>query len=519
MTDQGIISGFQERRQLEDAVSALSQTTTEAELVNATRQLVNRFPAERLAAAILRRLGDPNSQLRGGLGHLAALLPPEVIVPLLRDLAGNRQKSPIERMTAVLILERYLGETVPQALTGDLAGNDDIAMQSLLEAVEEGRRNRHVFLEYVTQMQEHGIDVAFMVMGLMNQLTPDDQVELLRLIAQDRRLQVARSALERLIALAAHHDRALAALHALSFTLAPALVEPAQRALRKLQFTGRRYTPPATDGWRALLGPTDTGGYFILWLVKTPTLPAAADGVLIGFTLSLQQGVIECSGVNSMEASQLPPARRVGDLVVVGEGTEPRITMLETPLDIGRWLVQQALAAHWRRTEAPDLPGEYKLYNDLIWQFASPYLPDELSYIFAEMTITGLEQPDLPGLQEAVDGLVRHPLMRTWVEWATNVWTMLDALPVAAPEAQIQALIAFILREFDALPQRAQILDNMTVALRTQALWFAIHGETDNAGRALLLARWMRTLPMRQNPLLIGLLHMGYMLRPQQRTP
>lgn len=510
MTDQGIIGGFQERRQLEDAVSALAQTTTEAELMHAARQLSNRFPAERLAAAILRRLGDPNSQLRGGLGHLAALLPPEIIVPALRDLAGNRQKSPIERMTAVLILERYLGETPPPALTADLAGNDDIAMQSLLEAVEEGRRNRHVFLEYVTQMQEHGIDVAFMVMGLLQQLAPDDQVELLRLIAQDKRPQVARSALERLITLAAQHDRALAALHALAFTLAPALVEPTQRALRKLQFTGRRYTPPAPDGWRALLGPTDAGGYFTLWLIQMPTQPAAADGVLIGFTLGLQHGIVECSGVASMEASQLPPPRREGDLVVVGEGEEPRTTLLETPLTVGRWLVQQALAAHWRLDQPPDLPGEYKLYTDLIWQFAPPHLPDELNYIFVETVNSGLEQPDLPGLSEAVDMLVHHPLMRPWVKWATNVWTMLESLPGAASDKQTPTLIAFILREFDALPQRAQLLDNMTVALRTQALWFAIRGEPDNARRALLLARWMRALPMRQNPLLVGLLQVGY---------
>ncbi len=185
MTDQGIISGFQERRQIEEAIGALAHTSTEAELMAAARTLANRFPPDRLAVAIQRHLGDPNSQLRGGLGHLCALLPPEIIVPLLRDLTGNRQKLPVERMTALLILERFLGEAVPPALTGDLAGSDDIAMQSLLEAVTEGRRNRHIFLEYVTQMQEHGSDVAFMVMGLMTRLAPDDRVELLRPLLAD----------------------------------------------------------------------------------------------------------------------------------------------------------------------------------------------------------------------------------------------------------------------------------------------------------------------------------------------
>ncbi|MFZ1771025.1 MAG: hypothetical protein WAU00_17595, partial [Caldilinea sp.] len=79
MSDPQIISGFQERRQLEEAIDALGQTTTEAELIAATRELASRFPPERLAVAIQRHLGDANSQLRGGLGHLSTLLPPEMI--------------------------------------------------------------------------------------------------------------------------------------------------------------------------------------------------------------------------------------------------------------------------------------------------------------------------------------------------------------------------------------------------------------------------------------------------------
>jgi hypothetical protein len=510
MNDPQIISGFQERRQLEEAIDALGQTATEAELIAATRELASRFPPERLVAAIQRHLGDANSQLRGGLGHLSTLLPPEMITPVLRELAANRQNTPVARMSALLLLERYLGEVVPHALTSDLSGNDDIAMQSLLEAVEEGRHHRHVFLEYVTQMQDHGVDVAFMVLGLMSRLAPDDQMELLRLIAQDQRAQVARSAVDRLVELAATHDQALRALHTLSFTLAPPLVEQVQRAVRKLQFTGRRYQPPAADAWRALISATDTGGYFTLWLVRTPTHPTDVDGALLGFTLALHHGIIECSGVENMEASQLPPARRVGELVMIGEGQERRMIMLEAPLDVGRWLVQQALAAHWRQAEPADLPGEYLLYNDLCWQFAAPHLPDAYAHFFTTAPATGLDQPDMAALTNAADVLVRHPSLRGWVGWAANVWSMLDSQQDDAGVERIHALIAYILRELDALPQRNQLLDHMATALRTQALWFALYSEGDNAGHALLLARWMRALPMRQNPLLAGLLQAGH---------
>ena len=139
MSDGGIIQNFQERRQIEASIQALGDTTTEAELIAMAQELVERFPPDGLAAAVLRHLGEANSQLRGGLGHLCALLPPEIIAPRLREIVSNRQKSPLERITAQLILERYLGETVSPALLSDLAGNNDIAMQSLQEALEEGR--------------------------------------------------------------------------------------------------------------------------------------------------------------------------------------------------------------------------------------------------------------------------------------------------------------------------------------------------------------------------------------------
>lgn len=509
MSEQGIISGFQELRQIEQAIVALGRTTTEGELIAGARALVKQFPTERLITTILRHLGDTNSQLRGGLGHLCALLPPDSIAPVLRDLAGNRQRIPVERMTALLILERYLGEVVPAPLTSDLAGNDDIAMESLLEAVEEGRRNRHVLLEYVTQMQEHGVDVAFMVLGLINRLAPEDRGELLRLIAQDGRSQVARAALDRLILLAASVADALRALHTLQFTLPPPLAEQTQRALRKLQFTGRRFVAPAPERWRALLGPTDAGGYFTLWLVRMPALPASADGVLIGFTLALHQGIVECSGVESMEMSQLPPLRNSGEVALVGDGPERRVAMVEMPFDAGRWLVKHALATHWQLTERADLPGEYRLYNDLFWQFAAPVLPDEYHPCFDNRVSTGLEEPDMTALGEAASALVPHPIMRAWVGWAANIWATLGTRHDDVAPEHSHALINYVLREIDALPQRDQLLDNMAAALRTQALWLAVHGDAGQAAHALTLARWMRALPMRQNPLLAALLHVG----------
>lgn len=510
MSDSGIIHGFQARRQIEDAILALGQTTTESELIAQARDLAGKYPPDWLAAAVLRHLGDANSQLRGGLGHLSALLPPQIITAPLRDVVGNRQKLPIERISAQLILERYLGESVSPALIDDLAGNDDLAMQSLLEAIGEGRANRHVYLEYVTQMQEHGVDVAFLVLGLLDRVATDDQVEMLRLIAQDQRGQVARAALERLAALAANDSKhALRALHTLSITLSPSLSEQAQRSLRKFQFTGRRYEPPPPEGWRALLSPADIGGYFHLWLIRTPSHPARADGVLLGLTLSLNQGIAHCSGVESMEFNQLPTLSAVGELTSVENDGAPQNMMLEAPFEVGRWLLAQTLSAHWQQTEVADLPGEYKLYNDLVWQFPTPVLPAEYQHIFAGMVNFGLEQPNMQSLSEASERLVAHPAMHAWVQWAASIWTMLAPAQNIATFDQMHNLISYILREIDALPQRSQFLGNMASALRVQALWFAIHAKPELSNSALLLAETIRTLSIHQNPLLIGLLQRG----------
>lgn len=520
MSDQGIIHGFQERRQMEEAIAALGRTATEAELISQARALNDRFPAERLATAVQRHLGDANSQLRGGLGHLCALLPPELIAPLLREVVGNRQKTPIERMSALLILERYLGESVSPALTSDLAGNDDIAMQSLLEAIRDGRGNRHVLLEYVVQMQEHGVDVAFMVLGLLDKVALDDQVEMLRLIAQDQRTQVSRAASDHLAALAASKqgDRALRALHTLAFVLPPTVAEQTQRSLRKLQFTGRRHQPPAVDGWRALFSPADAGGYFHLWLMRTPSAPGRADGVLIGLTLGLNQGIMHCSGVESMESSQLPPLHAVGELTPVEEDGALQGAMLVAPCEVGRWLLAQVQHTHWQQAEIADLPGEYKLYNDLIWQFPAPMLPAEYQFIFAETANSGLEQPDMQALTEAADRLVAHPAMRAWVQWAISVWTMLAPAQLVGAFDQARTLIDYILREIDALPQRAQFLDSMASALRVQALWFAVHGKPEYTANAVHLANAIRTLPIRRNPFLIGLLEHGLDLHSQKNA-
>ena len=159
-----IIHSFQQRRQLTQALDDLANSTNEPDLLARVRALVHTYPSDLLTTMLVKTLETANSQIRGGLGHLASLLPPEEIVPALRSAAANRSNSPQMCATAALILERFLGETLPPALLADLNQTNEVAFQSLREAVAEGALNRHVLLEYVTQMRQTPESIAFLVL-------------------------------------------------------------------------------------------------------------------------------------------------------------------------------------------------------------------------------------------------------------------------------------------------------------------------------------------------------------------
>lgn len=519
----GIIHTFQQRRQLEEELDALAATNSQAALQGAVRRLAERYPTALLLAAITRRLGTSNSQLRGGMGQLCTLLPAAETADALRTVAGNRQKSPQERTTAALILQRFLEQPVPPGLLADLAGAEEAPYQSLLEAVAEGKRNRHVLLEYVAQMQEHPVDVAFMVLRLIDRLPPADEAELLRLIAHDARRPVAHAAIERLATAAAAPggEACLRSLQTLVYSLLPEEAGLVERNLRKLQFSGRRYTPPPARGWQALLGPSDPSGYVSLWFVRHPSSVTAAageepgaedDGAWLGFILSLQGGILQFSGSEGMQRDFLPPPAAEGELVTVRAGGGQTTVLLAAPLDVGRWLVRQALAAHWSQSSPQPLPDEYTLYNDLLWQFAAPALPPTLA-AWWERTANPPEQAaggvSAAAVAAAAQALVAEPAMEGWLRWSLATWQNVKYRSQQAPEVPPGTLVSLLLRELGRMADHRLLLGAMAAGLRVQTLWYAIAGDAANAERAALLAQATVTLPITENPLLARLLERG----------
>jgi hypothetical protein len=500
-----IINTFQLRRQLAQELAGLAETASEVELLEAVRRLVRTYPTDLLQAAVLKQLDTPNSQLRGGLGHLAALLPPEEIGPALRSAAANRVQSAQSRVTAALLLERFLGETLPPALLGDLSQSNEVAFQSLREAVDEGRRNRHILLEYVTQMYQAGEPIAHMVMELLERLPAADRVEICRLVAQSDRPAVARNALQRLERLATveREPGAIRALYTLQFSLPPEPAAQVERTLRKLAFTGVRHTPPRPSGWRALLSPADVGGNYSLWLAQMPE-SEHGEGALVGLVVNPTQGILQTFASETMPPDQLPRPHAEGHLVTVRTDNGGAAVLLEAPFDFCRWRLLAAQRAHWQAAPAKPLPGDYQLCQDRIWEFDPPQPAPALADYFAEGEPTPVAT--FAELDHAAAQLLAHPAMDGWT--LHNRLFLQTFAPAGGSLAAIPLddLTAHILRELGRRPEMTQMLAALAAGLRTQAAWLHIAGNLESAQRAYLLARALPHLPLPENPFLARLI-------------
>jgi hypothetical protein len=520
MSDK-IINSFQARRQLNQAFDDLAATETEAELTRVAREIAQRFDDELILAELIRRLETPSSQLRGGLGWLAQLLPRAETTSALLAQAANRHNSPQVRVTAALLLERYFDMELPAGLVSDLDGTNEVALQSLQSAIDEGRRNRYVLFEYVTQMREADVGVGLAVIELLSQLPAEDRVDMLRLIAQDTRAAVARQAIEELIALGKSNvaTEAARALYVLSQVSPPEQATLAGRGLRKLQFQGVRYVPPPATDWHALLSPVDVAGNQTAWFVHKPD--NQATGALLGFIINGATGILQMFGSDTVARVVLPDTPGPGEQMLVDVGNTQPLLMLEGPVSVAQQLVERSLSAHWRVPDAAPLSGEFELLNDLLWQHDPQAETLSLSHYFEEAesdegpTDASATMALADELQQNATELLHQPAMLAWVFQFRN---MLEAMGIdlaafAASPGDMPALEAATLSVLQRLAaqetaygiEQAGLRNTLAHALRSQAVWFELANQPESAKHALHLATHMSTFPLQENALLTAL--------------
>ena len=505
MADEPIINTFQQRRALEQAMDALAETVSEADLVEAVRALNFTYPATLLLPALLKRLDTPSSQLRGGLARLAALLPPEEAAPALRRYAGDRRNLPTGRTTAAMILDRFLGDPAPPALTADLHASDDAAFQSLAEAVADARTNPHVLLEYVTQMQPYGEEIALLVLHHLDRLAADDRVPLLRLMAQDARAVVARAALGRLDALAsAGSAPAARALYTLQRATAPDIAALAARAQRKLQFRGAGFRPIEATGTRALLAPAEISGaqWLLLVLPADPQSPASRP-LLAGFHLHLAYGILD--SFYGEAGATLPPPAPLGASVSLPSEAGDRL-YLEVDFDLGRMLLQRGLLPHSTGQAKTPLRDDYLLHHDRMWHYAAPApQPAAAALLDAENT-PPLADGDVAA---AAAALGADPCMAEWLIPARPLQDTFAKLAAGAAETLLDRMTRTALEMIDGSPTGETVRSNFDNGLRLQAVWLNVAGRASLAEETARLARTLAHWPLLDNPLLYIALRRG----------
>lgn len=508
-----IINTFQQRRQLNEAITSLAETTTQTDLRTQVQEIIQTYDPDLVIPALLKQLDTPSSQLRGGLGQLAILLPQDQIVPALRNTVANRNNPTQSRLTAALILDRFLQAEISPALLSDLQDPQEVVMQSLQEAVEEGRENRHILLEYVRQMRQENESVAFMVMDLLGQLPAADRLDLLRLIAYDARSGVARKAIQHLAQMRQGEaaEQAAEALHTLQFSLPPDLAQEAERSLRKLKFSGVDYTPPGPAGWRALLSPANRRGTQDLWFIRTQE--ADPHGTLIGLRINANDGVQETFGSEAIEKQYLPPDKPIGQMFSISMTSGTATVFLEVPFDYARWQLQNTLDSHWQQANPRPLPDEYALYNAAIWSFAAPEVDPALQTLLAS-------GPDLWEKKEwdveiVSAELLHHPAMSGWIFQNRQMADRVQEMAAKPDQFDVTAIVKSVLQETFVQNDNVtdeEVADGLREGLLAQAGWLAIADQEEDARRALFVAESLQHIPPLRHPLLRLMMEMGVVL-------
>lgn len=279
-----IITALRERRQIEEDVRAMLAAGTEAEFRQRARAIAAAGAA--VIPAIVHNLDRADNRLLAALGTVASYVDHEAMARALRRAAQQPERSRQGRRGAVALLERFLGEEVGDELRAGLGSSEGPELAALDEVLERGPQNPALAAEYVQGLDQQDPDVVLTVVQVLAAEGPAERavpaVELLRMIAQDVRGEIAAAALR---ALGARQEpEAAVALQTLLPATAPELRAVADRSLRKLQFRGVPVAPlPRPEpGWRALVSPVDGMGEQSVWLVMGHGLQARFLNVLIG---------------------------------------------------------------------------------------------------------------------------------------------------------------------------------------------------------------------------------------------
>ncbi len=493
-----IITTLWQRRTVETLMRRLIDARSDAEVNGIIADILSH--GEQVIPTILANLGTTDPHFRGALGLVAKHLPRDQIAPALWGALRDASLSDHARLTAALILERFLEEAVPPEAVANLSNPSQVALQSLREVISESRRSRAILIEYIEAFEEQAPEIQQLVLDTLESLLPDDEaVELLRMLAQSPSPAISQRAVDMLAQL--RTPAAARALQMLLPTIRPSLQPMVERALRKLQFAGVPVPPlpPAGKDWRALLSPVDGRGNQSIWFIQD-----TAEGKpqrFFGLHMNDQAGIIEAVGSDRVEDKPFPPPSPLGQLHLIALRPEgPHLYLLEAPYDYGRLLVRQALKLH--EADSHPTPTAYRLYNDALWGYDAQGL---------DKAAPTIPEPSPEERQHALaraGQLLESPAFSTWFVQSELILTYAQHLRRLVSAGGIVAVprtwLAELADRFFSDPERCTLYASR---LRRMAEWLWLSNQRDLALLALSAAIGLENIPPAEHPFLLSLMH------------
>lgn len=359
------------------ALASLGDMSTPTAMQTGARQILADFPSHLVLDALLRHLDTAHSQLRGGLGLLAQLLPrPETEQALLRTVL-NRERSTHARLSAVTVLQDYLQRPVEPFFIQDITDFDSVILSSMQEAFAARETHPAVLTEYTDQFAQLDRANRDHVLGLLHRVSEPDATDLLYTMAYNRLDNVAAEAIDFLAA--RDSEAGVRALYILSQSLYldPLLATKARTHLRRRQLRGGHFVPPAwpTEARAHFLGFAEAGTLHVQL-----SIPGLAYDIHIGYDI--------WHGISHMQKA--PPIR---DILSRVQGHAPQMSVPDLPADRIRWHVHHTLSRLSALPSNTHYHGMYQVLAPELWAWQPPETPGDAEALYRQADDRAAESP------------------------------------------------------------------------------------------------------------------------------
>ena len=501
-----VITTLRERLELEQQIDDLLGLESEQAFLEQAHRIAENNA--HVIPVILSNLAEADPRKLNVLGVIASIYPNhQEILNKLYETAADGERTDRERVSAMLILERFLDEDPDPYLLQTLDNPRAVAIESVKDLLAASEREPAVLIDYTRALSEQTIEAVYGVIDTLIEIGQERAVPVLQMLAQVENDAIADAALLTLGRI--RHPMAVQGLQSLIPQLAPARRVLGERSLRKLQFSGVPVEPkPAADpAWRALVSPIDGQGQQVVWFIHDPDPSGRCS--FVGVALNDRQGIVQAYGNPNVPASALPDRERPGylhrvpmQLAGMSGEQDPNARsifyMIESELDFGRRIVGQAQAQSFALDRA--LPISYRLLGPQIWRYDTATIA------------SSREDPPAPvqtiDLVQQTASLPYHPFFQGWFVGgpdAAEIAGIMSGL-IISQDREVSRAWAAKLAERTC---NKETLEQIAERLRAMSEWLWRAEQISLVELSTTAANTITEMPPDRHPLIVSMAELG----------